>query len=102
MTPPRFQFTIKGLLWVTFWPAVATAVCWYPDRFSIGRVSFGIHKNESYEFNTSHFASLAAIVCLCAGAGALIGQHLKGLLAGIVMVTGVVAWVTLYWLIERI
>ncbi|MCE9552703.1 MAG: hypothetical protein K8T91_04905 [Planctomycetes bacterium] len=25
MTPPRFQFTIRGLLWATFWAAVALA-----------------------------------------------------------------------------
>lgn len=27
MTPPRFQFTIRGLLWATFWVAVWSVCC---------------------------------------------------------------------------
>jgi hypothetical protein len=31
MTPPRFQFTIKGMLWATFWVAAGMAVVATPQ-----------------------------------------------------------------------
>jgi len=35
MTPPRFQFTIRGLLWATFWVAVCAGAWTLALRYMI-------------------------------------------------------------------
>ena len=77
MIPPRFQFTIRGLLWATFW-AAAWGTCWvsYQQGGRLSRLAlFGV-------------AALPFAAC-----GALFGDARSGLMLG-----GMVSMLLLIWL----
>lgn len=85
MTPRRFQFTIRGLLWATFWVAAACALFWSPRPAA-----------DPQFFNRSLAIGwgipIIVVFCLCAAGGSVLGSHRKGLLLGLVIVGGWLAW----------
>ena len=84
-TPPRFQFTIRGLLWATFWAAVACAAIVQSGRYW-----------DALSLPMPVFTSLIATFSLCAAVGAIIGQHGKGILVGGLFVAIWGLWGLLY------
>ena len=85
MTSPRFQFTIRGLLWATFWVAVA---CVAIGQISFSRFSLVFYNgrlNDQYSMRADSLGGLLVIISLCAVIGALYEQHGKGLRFGLSM-----------------
>ena len=71
MTPPRFQFTIRGLLWATFWVAVSAAAWTALPNPSSGDGLFNLL-----------VVYTACIAAPSAAIGALFGQARLGFFAG--------------------
>ena len=81
MTSPRFQFTIRGLLWATFWLAVSAAA-WRFDKRTLPPLLW--------------WPAFAAIyICPFMAVGALFQRTLIGLCAGIAFVLTFVACIWL-------
>jgi len=93
MTPPRFQFTIRGLLWATFWVAVSGAALCY--RQFVPQWDFEIIWRV-FTVGTPMLRSLIATVCLCAAGGALMGRQRQGLRVGGIVLGGWIVWYVIY------
>lgn len=68
--PRRFQFTLRGTLWATFWVAVAFAL------WSVGPAK---NTNDWWSFGP------VLIGISCVAMGALLGRHEEGILVGIMI-----------------
>ena len=88
MTPPRFQFTIRGLLWATFWAAVACAATCYPQGIGYWNPT----APDALMVSTPMITGILVLVALCAAVGALVGQQRKGILVGLIATGGAVFW----------
>ena len=81
MTPPRFQFTIRGLLWATFWAAVSLAA--WPLYFQYRWPMTPMWALEGLP------KALSFILCVSSpftAIGALFNQGFRGFLVGGTMV----------------
>jgi hypothetical protein len=81
---PRFQFTIRVLLWATFWVAVACG-------------SWVIASQQSMESDLYWYAWRIGVVAPCIAVGTLFGKFKWGLYFGIL----VIALIYLYIAITR-
>ena len=88
MTSPRFQFTISGMLWGTFWLAISFAGFCYPRQ-----PGHGLNFGYTYGPYLEPLAALMAIAALCPAVGAIMGRHARGLLIGLIVIGGCIAWV---------
>lgn len=96
MTPPRFQFTIRNLLWVTFWVAV-TFAAWpvyfryfkpfglSSDRWWIGRTT----EVPGIVLMATYLLPIAGLISPCIAVGVLMGKPIQGIKAGLI-VSGIV------------
>ena len=75
--PPRFQFTIKGMLLATFWIAVS-AWAW----------TFVIRPKETDPF-VAELVDICRILCPCVAVGALFGRVSWGFVIGAAITLGV-------------
>src|SRR5262245_12062136 len=100
MIPPRFQFTIKGLLWATFWLAAAISAFCYP-RSWCKWVDRNWDWPWGYFANPATTAPLIVVVCLCAAVGAIVGRHRLGLAVGAIVFVGWLTWVVVLLLCNQ-
>jgi hypothetical protein len=71
--PSRFQFTIKGLLWATFWVAVAGAA-WVAD---------GLSQSLSRGESLAVLITVAQVACPIIAVGVLAERTLWGFVFGL-------------------
>ena len=83
----RFQFTIRGLLFATFWVAVGFAVWYYPA----GQLPLW----DSYSLDFVGIAACVSFVCLLMATGALMGWG-RLILLTLIAVAGVSVIVCLF------
>ena len=96
----HFQFTIRGLLWATFWAGILCAAVWHPVKlFSWRYIYYLGHDFTPHEITGHHIAAMIALFSLCASIGSLCGRHRKGLLVGATMVGGAILFLALQTLI---
>jgi hypothetical protein len=76
MNAPRFQFTIRGMLWATFWVAVSAGSWACFTRF------LPLDGNSVWHLAVFYFAGLASAF---AAVGAIFRRTVGGIVAGIVL-----------------
>ena len=87
MTPPRFQFTIRNLMWATFWVAV-----------SFGGWVLFTHEAFRYMAVLRTTAFCLVLFGPCAAIGCIAGYPRAGIAVGFVLAAILVAfisWVTI-------
>src|SRR5689334_3453082 len=91
MTPPRFQYTIRGLLWATFWAAVGMGA-WglFIEFYGLWRDARPWHSTFSLPTDLPPIVKLAMVACFTVSLlapfltiGALFGRTVRGLLWGL-------------------
>lgn len=72
----RFQFTLRGILWATFWAAVSMGA------WACFAQSLPLDGHSAWPLIASYFAGLAFA---CSAIGALFRRTVGGLVAGLVL-----------------
>ena len=89
-TPPRFQFTIRGMLWATFWLALACGAWTISPKYAHDYWRIIVYQGRPWSFSvgTENLTAIVMVFCLFAACAAILNQHRKGMLLGAIAALG--------------